>query len=63
MDMKECTAIWEIVIMKYGRNLLDNDTMRLSHATERFTGAEIEQAFIEALHLAFRAYASLFQAK
>jgi hypothetical protein len=25
----------------------------LSHSTEKFTGAEIEQTFIEALHLAF----------
>jgi hypothetical protein len=52
-DMKERTAIWDIVIKKYGRNPLDYDTVRLSHATERFTGAEIEQTFIEALHLAF----------
>ena len=51
--MKERTAIWDIVIKKYGRDPLDYDTVRLSHATERFTGAEIEQAFIEALHLAF----------
>ena len=27
--------------------------MRLARATETFTGAEIEQAFIDALHLAF----------
>ena len=52
-DMKERVAIWEIVIKEYGRNPLDYDTASLSHATERFTGAEIEQAFIEALHLAF----------
>ena len=52
-DTKERTAIWDIVIKKYGRNPLDYDTVRLSHATERFTGAEIEQTFIEALHLAF----------
>ena len=52
-DTKERTAIWEIVIKKYHRDPLDYDTVRLSHATERFTGAEIEQAFIEALHLAF----------
>jgi hypothetical protein len=49
----ERTAIWDIVIKKYGRDPLDYDTVRLSHATERFTGAEIEQTFIEALHLAF----------
>ena len=52
-DTKERTAIWEIVIKKYHRDPLDYDTVRLSHATERFTGAEIEQTFIEALHLAF----------
>ena len=27
--------------------------VRLAHATETFTGAEIEQAYIDALHLAF----------
>ena len=55
MDMKERTAIWEVVIKKYGRGRdpLGYDPVRLSHATERFTGAEIGQAFIEALHLAF----------
>ena len=37
----------------HGRDPLDFDTVRLARATETFTGAEIEQAFIDALHLAF----------
>ncbi len=52
-DRGERTAIWNIVIAKYGRNPDDYDAVRLAHATERFTGAEIEQAYIDALHLAF----------
>jgi SpoVK/Ycf46/Vps4 family AAA+-type ATPase len=50
---QERTKIWDIVIAKHGRNPLDFDTVRLARATETFTGAEIEQAFIDALYLAF----------
>ena len=52
-NREERTAIWNIVIAKYGRNLDDYDCVRLARATETFTGAEIERAFIDALHLAF----------
>ncbi|MEM7145342.1 MAG: AAA family ATPase [Verrucomicrobiota bacterium] len=47
------TAIWDLVIERYGRDKRDFDTVVLARATETWTGAEIEQAFIEALYLAF----------
>jgi AAA+ superfamily predicted ATPase len=52
-NQQERTKIWDIVIQKHRRNPLDFDTVSLAKATETFTGAEIEQAFIDALYLAF----------
>ena len=52
-DVKERAAIWEIVIEKYGRDKTVYDTAVLARASEHHTGAEIEAAFVEALHRAF----------
>jgi len=52
-DAAERTAIWDIVIAKYGRKPADFDTTLLAGSCEQFTGAEIEAVFIDALHEAF----------
>ena len=52
-NSRERTAIWDIVIEKYGRERTDFDTVVLARASEMHTGAEIESAFVEALHRAF----------
>ncbi|HRQ87558.1 MAG TPA: AAA family ATPase, partial [Bacteroidia bacterium] len=52
-DARERAAIWDLVIAKYGRDQTDFDTVLLSRASELHTGAEIEAAFVEALHHAF----------
>jgi AAA+ superfamily predicted ATPase len=52
-DSKERAAIWDIVIAKYGRKPTDFDPVVLARACEQFTGAEIEAAFVDALHEAF----------
>ena len=51
----EREAIWRIQVMKYGRNPDSFDTNRLADLSEGWTGAEIEQAFIDALYAAFAA--------
>jgi len=51
----ERAAIWDIVIEKYGREKFNFDTVVLARASELHTGAEIEAAFVEALHKAFTA--------
>ena len=51
----EREAIWEIQIAKYRRDPKDFDLVQLSRATEGLTGSEIENAFVEALYLAFDA--------
>ncbi len=52
-DTRERTAIWDIIIEKFGRNKADFDTSVLARASELHTGAEIEAAFVEALHRGF----------
>jgi SpoVK/Ycf46/Vps4 family AAA+-type ATPase len=52
-DTRERAAIWDIVIEKYGRDKAAYDTAVLARSSELHTGAEIEAAFVEALHLAF----------
>jgi SpoVK/Ycf46/Vps4 family AAA+-type ATPase len=52
-NQQEREAIWEIQIGKYGRAPGDFDLVQLSRATEGLTGSEIENAFVEALYLAF----------
>lgn len=47
------SAIWDIVIRKYGRSIVGFDTVILSRSSEQYTGAEIEAVFVEALHEAF----------
>ena len=48
-------AIWQIQIAKYARDPKDFDLVQLARATEGLTGSEIENAFVEALYLAFDA--------
>lgn len=52
-DTQERAAIWDIVIEKYGREKTAYDTVVLARASELHTGAEIEAAFVEALHRSF----------
>ena len=54
-NSKERSAIWDIVIEKYGREKVAYDTVLLARASELHTGAEIEAAFIEGLHKSFTA--------
>ena len=46
-----CWLKIKIVIAKNGRDLADDHCVRLARVTETFTGAEIEQAYIDALNL------------
>jgi SpoVK/Ycf46/Vps4 family AAA+-type ATPase len=50
---EERVAIWRIQIAKYGRKPERFDVTQLAKVTEGLTGAEIEQAFIDALYAAF----------
>src|SRR5690606_28852901 len=52
-DTRERAAIWDLVIEKVGREKTDYDTVVLARASELPTGAEIEAAFVEALHRGF----------
>ena len=52
-NQAERKAIWEIQIGKHGRDPKDFDVVQLAKATEGLTGSEIENAFVEALYLAF----------
>ncbi len=52
-DTCERTAIWDLVIAKYGREVTAYDPVVLARASELHTGAEIEAAFVEALHRGF----------
>ncbi len=52
-DAKERANIWDIVIARHGRCPTDFDPVVLAGAGESFTGAEIEAAFVDALHEAF----------
>ena len=49
----ERESIWKIQIQKHRRNPKDFELLQLGRMTEGFTGAEIENAFIDALYLAF----------
>lgn len=51
----EREAIWKIQIGRHGRDRGRYDTLELAKASEGHTGAEIEQAFIDALYAAFAA--------
>jgi SpoVK/Ycf46/Vps4 family AAA+-type ATPase len=52
-NQAEREAIWNIQIGKHGRDPKDFDLVQLAKATEGLTGSEIENAFVEALYLAF----------
>lgn len=52
---EEREAIWSIQIRKHGRDPGTFDLGQLAKITDGFTGAEIEQAFIDALYAAFNA--------
>jgi len=52
-DAGERAAIWDIVVGKFGREPAAYDSVTLARASELHTGAEIEVAFVEALHRAF----------
>jgi SpoVK/Ycf46/Vps4 family AAA+-type ATPase len=50
---EERAAIWNIQIKKHARDPEKFDMSKLVETSEGFTGAEIEQAFIDALYLGF----------
>lgn len=52
-NQKEREQVWEIQIRNYGRDPKDFDIVQLAKATEGYTGAEIEQVFVEALYEGF----------
>ena len=52
-NQTEREAIWGIQIAKYGRKPERFDVPALARAADGFTGAEIEQAVIDALYMAF----------
>jgi hypothetical protein len=52
-NQEEREAIWRIQIAKYGRDPKSYDLIQLARATEGWTGAEIEQVFIDAMYEAF----------
>ena len=52
-NQAERELIWNIQITKYGRDPEKFDVGALAKATEGFTGAEIEQLFIDALYAGF----------
>ena len=51
----ERAAIWAIQVRKYGREAEDFDVQRIARESDRMTGSEIEQAFVEALYQGFAA--------
>ena len=58
MDLPNRTereTIWRIQIARHGRNPELFDAVRLAELSEGWTGAEIEQAFIDALYAGFAA--------
>jgi SpoVK/Ycf46/Vps4 family AAA+-type ATPase len=52
-NARERDAIWKIQIARHGRDWSRYDTLALAKASEGFTGAEVEQAYIDALYAAF----------
>ena len=52
-NLEEREAIWRIQIAKYGRKPEKFDLGNLAKITDGLTGAEIEQAFIDAMYAAF----------
>ena len=52
-NQAERELIWKIQIAKHGREPAKYDIGALAKATEGFTGAEIEQVFIDGLYAAF----------
>jgi hypothetical protein len=52
-DVKERAAIWDLVIDRFGREKAAYDVVSLARSSELHTGAEIEAAFVEAMHRAF----------
>jgi SpoVK/Ycf46/Vps4 family AAA+-type ATPase len=52
-NQEEREQIWRIQIQRHGRDWSHYDTVALAKASEGYTGAEIEQAYIDALYAAF----------
>jgi len=50
---QEREAIWKIQIQRHGRDWSHYDTLALAKASAGFTGAEIEQAVIDSMYVAF----------
>jgi SpoVK/Ycf46/Vps4 family AAA+-type ATPase len=54
-NQEEREAIWRIQITRHGRDWSHYDTLALAKASDGYTGAEIEQAYIDALYAGFGA--------
>jgi hypothetical protein len=54
-NQEERELIWEIQIGNYGRKPDEFDLVQLARMTEGLTGSEIENVFVDALHMAFAA--------
>jgi len=52
-NQSERESIWKIQIQKHRRDPKDFDLVQLGKMTEGFTGAEIENVFVDAMYLAF----------
>lgn len=52
-NKSERCSVWRIQISRHGRDPEEFDLHQLARITEGFTGAEIEQVFIEALYAGF----------
>lgn len=50
---EERQVIWTLQITRHGRNPRDFEVVQLAKATDGFTGAEIETAFVESMYSAF----------
>jgi SpoVK/Ycf46/Vps4 family AAA+-type ATPase len=54
-NQEEREAIWRIQVLRHGRDWSHYDTVALAKASDGYTGAEIEQAVIDALYAGFAA--------
>jgi ATP-dependent 26S proteasome regulatory subunit len=52
-NQEELDAIWKIQISRHGRDWSRYDTLALAKGSEGYTGAEIEQCYIDALYAGF----------
>lgn len=52
-DQAERQDIWRVIIRRHKRNVAEFNVMELAEASDKYTGAEIQEAFISAMTSAF----------